>query len=338
MQRAGIAWLIGLFLLLVASGNLPELGAGHSGGQNLSLRFYGHGITAPEQDRIKIPIDPQVPLDVSGDFTLEFWMKATLAENGSAACQPGNDNWIYGNIIFDRDVFYDGDYGDYGVSLAGGWLAFGVFTATGGGAGICSGTNVADGLWHHIAVTRSSAGPLQLFVDGSLDASGSGPPGDISYRDGRTTSFPNSDPFLVLGAEKHDAGAAFPSYSGFIDEVRVSSVVRYAGSFSPPAGPFTADGDTVALYHLDEGPPGPCTGPILDASGAPGGPSDGACLFGGAPPAGPVYSTDTPWQGAPTAVPTCSTPSEGPTPDTTPGPNAVYLPIAARGLAANCLP
>ena len=52
----------------------------------------------------------------------------------------------------------------------------------------------------------------------SSTARGSGPTGDVSYRDGRSTTSPD-DPFLVIGAEKHDAGAAFPSYHGWIDEV-----------------------------------------------------------------------------------------------------------------------
>ena len=41
---------------------------------------------------------------------------------------------------------------------------------------------------------------------------------------------PESDPFLVIGAEKHDAGSLYPSYRGWIDEVRLSTVRRYTGS------------------------------------------------------------------------------------------------------------
>jgi hypothetical protein len=59
--------------------------------------------------------------------------------------------------------------------------------------------------------------------------------------------------------------------------------------------PFTSDGNTVALYHLDEGPVGACTGTVLDSSGASGGPSHGSCNYGGADPAGPVYTTDVPF-------------------------------------------
>jgi len=79
----------------------------------------------------------------------------------------------------------------------------------------------------------------------------------------------------------------------------LSVVVRYTGTFAPPAGPFASDASTVALYHFDEGPVGPCTGTVLDASGAPGGPSDGTCSQGGGGTPGPRYSTDVPTYGGP---------------------------------------
>ena len=37
----------------------------------------------------------------------------------------------------------------------------------------------------------------------------------------------------MLGAEKHDAGAEFPSFSGWLDELRISNNVRYGGAFTP---------------------------------------------------------------------------------------------------------
>lgn len=50
--------------------------------------------------------------------------------------------------------------------------------------------------------------------------------------------------------------------SGFVDELRVSSTVRYTADFQPPRR-FVSDVDTLALYHCDEG-----SGNVLiDASG-----------------------------------------------------------------------
>lgn len=288
-------------------------------GNGYSLRFYGNG--DGDIDRVKIKLDdPHRPIDVSGSFTIEWWMKASTQENPTDTCTTGEDNWIYGNIIIDRDVYGGGDYGDFGVSLGGGRLMFGVGQGN-GGAGICGATVVTDGQWHHIAVTRRQLGQLRIWVDGELDAQGSGPEGDISYRDNRITTYPN-DPFLVLGAEKHDAGEAYPSYSGFMDELRVSNVIRYSTTFTPPTHPFSTDANTVALYHMDEGGGDELT----DTSGAIGGPSRGQMRYGG-DPLGPIWSTDTPFGNnnatvTPTRTPTrtstaTATTSNGPLPTAT---------------------
>lgn len=258
-----------------------------------SLLFRGHGTN--DIDRVKIKLDaPAVPADVGGNFTVEFWMRAALADNASAACVPGGDNWINGNIMVDRDIYGDGDYGDYGISLANGRIAFGLSRGVNKQT-ICGTTNVANNRWHHIAVTRSSAtGLMRIFIDGKIDASATGPAGNVSYRNGRATSYPNSDPYLVLGAEKHDAGPGYPSYSGYMDELRISKSIRYTARFTRPTTPFAADANTVALYHFDEGPAGKCAGAILDSSTA--GTSDGQCKFGGAAPPGPVYAAAVPFR------------------------------------------
>jgi hypothetical protein len=258
-----------------------------------SLRFFGNGAAAPDLDRVKIRLDaPHRPVDVgAGDFTVEWWMKALPGENDTAGCFSGLDNWISGNILFDRDIYGAGDHGDWGVSLVGGQIAFGVADTSGGG-GICSATSVDDGVWHHVAVTRRQVdGRLRIWIGGMLEGEGSGPSGNVSYRDGRPTDSP-ADPFLVLGAEKHDVGLAYPSFSGFVDELRVSTVERYTSSFAVPKAPFANDGATAALYHFDEG----AGNTVADSSGAPGGPSHGERRFGGSP-AGPLWSTDTPFAG-----------------------------------------
>lgn len=256
---------------------------------NYSLRFYGNGVN--DIDRVKIKLDaPARPVDVGGSFTFEFWMKANANENTAQVTCDVNDGWITGNIIFDRDVYGAGDYGDYGIAMHAGRIAFGVSKGNEGNT-LCGATNVADGAWHHIAVTRKQKnGALKIFIDGVLDAQGTSVTGNISYRDGRATSYPNSDPFLVIGAEKHDAGSAYPSYSGWIDEVRISKNIRYKNNFTPPSQPFVTDAKTVGLYHFDAG----SGNKIKDASGAAGGPSNGKRKFGGSP-AGPVWSSDTPF-------------------------------------------
>ncbi|MBI5302390.1 MAG: LamG domain-containing protein [Chloroflexi bacterium] len=287
---AGLAFL-GLLILV------PTIQAQSAG---YSLRFYGHGVG--DIDRIKIRIDPQVPVDVGAtDFTFEFWLKASPGENTGAAYCNADDGWIYGNIIFDRDVYFDGDYGDFGIALSGGRIAFGVNNGS-SGITLCGATNLADSVWHHVALTRNRVtGELRAYVDGRLDGQANGPTGDVSYRDGRATNFPNSDPFLVIAAEKHDSGVEYPSFRGWLDEVRISNAIRYTANFARPTTFFVTDANTMALYRFDEGPAGACTGAILDATGA----SNGVCNYGGSAPAGPIYTTDTPFNPtAPIATPT----------------------------------
>lgn len=272
-----------------------------AGGGGSALRFYGNGVDAPDQDRVKIQIDdptnsnPGPPADIGAtDFTLEFWMKAAAGDNpaGGQSC-GANINWIFGNIVFDRDR-YNQDR-KFGLSLAGGLLIFGVSGDGTGDRTICATTGVLDDQWHHVAVQRRrSDGQMSMYIDGVLQVSADGPDGDISYPDnGVPGSFcggpcTNSDPYLVIGAEKHDAGAQFPSYNGSIDEVRLSNVIRYTANFAPPNAPFVPDASTVALYHFDEG----ASNTINDSSGI--GPSHGVRHFGGSP-SGPAWVTDDPF-------------------------------------------
>jgi len=272
--------------------------AGGAAADPYSLRFFGNG--AGDLDRVKIPVDdpdtavPGPPVDVGADdFTIELWLRGSAAENPAAAVSCGaNVDWISGNIVLDRDR-YDQDR-KFGLSIAGGAVVFGVSGDGTGDLTICGVSDVLDDAWHHVAVQRRRAdGYLWLFVDGVLEAEADGPDGDVSYPDdgvpGNHCGGPctDSDPFLVIGAEKHDAGPAYPSFSGWVDELRVSDTLRYAGTFTRPQQPFVPDPFTVALYHLDEG-----TGDAVgDASGATGGPSDGTVNYGGSPP-GPEWSSE----------------------------------------------
>lgn len=274
-----------------------------------SLRFFGHGGSPGDDfvfpDRVKVLVEPPSAANVgSGDFTIEFFLRAPVGENTNPGltCGFGID-WVNSNIVIDRDRFNQGR--KFGIGLLGGAVAFGASDAFVDYT-LCGGTDLRDGAWHHVAVERrASDGRMRVWVDGVLDAEGpvsGGPTGDMSYPasavpgpycspDGGSgaQSCENSDPYLVFGAEKH--GFSGINYSGWLDEVRLSNVLRYASPFPPPDAPFTPDASTLALYHFDEGS-GTSVG---DDSG---GSSDGTLIFGGSPPSGPVWSTETPFVSA----------------------------------------
>jgi hypothetical protein len=238
-----------------------------------SVRFYGTG-GSPAVDRIKLRIDPPVPADVgAGDFTIELWMRGSLGNNAtpSGGFRPGNPaesatiDWIYGNIFIDRDIFGPGP--DFGMSVHRDGMGLGVlrFGTEDGAPSFAQHTlqgsvAVLDGAWHHVAFVRERAsGVKRIYVDGVLDTASSAgaSTGDLSYPDGRATEYPDSDPFLVLGAEKHGltAGDGYPSFAGLVDEVRVWSVARTAGELTGGMRQtLAADTPGLVLYlPLEEG-------------------------------------------------------------------------------------
>ncbi len=271
-----------------------------------SLRFFGQAV--PNVNRVMIRLDPHVPADVgAGDFTIEFWMKAKAVDNTpSSACRTGSgENWITGNIVLDRAIWEHDRHGDYGLAMfrtgdASAIIGFGMFQGpTGHAMGLCGSRNVGDGRWHHVAITRDAKrGTVRLYVDGVLDAEAQGPLGNMSYADGVPSQVPSYvqlavDHYLGIGAEKYDADAVrYPSYNGFLDELRFSTTIRYTTNFTPPSAAFEPDAATAALYHFDEGQ----GTKIVDS--AAGGRSVGERRYGGNP-AGPIWSQETPFASAP---------------------------------------
>lgn len=213
------------------------IGWGVAQSSQSSLRFFGTGIN--QQDRVRIRVDDDLAgpdasaaCDIgNGSFTIELWVRGKLADNptsnGGGDREYSDIRWIEGNIIFDRDIF-GGSEADFGVSLAGGLVRFG----TGRGANnadpentIEGSINLLDDAWHHVALVRDAAsGRKRIYVDGQLDFESSA---NVSRDD---LSYPNNGvpgqgspwgPFIVLAAEKHDAGAGYPSFNGFLDELRL---------------------------------------------------------------------------------------------------------------------
>ena len=134
--------------------NSPTFVAGHTG---LAVNLNGTNQSV------------QLPRSIQDSFTIAFWVKTTTT--GAAGTQ-----WWQGKGLVDGEVANVGN--DFGVSLVGGQVAFGVGNPD---TTILSTSNVNDGTWHHVAVTRNAAtGSMVLYVDGAQQAAATGPTGTRS--------------------------------------------------------------------------------------------------------------------------------------------------------------
>jgi len=105
-------------------------------------------------------------------------------------------------------------------------------------------TVVIENSWFHVAATYDAMfGALDLWLDGALVASTlSLPPPSTNHVE------------LLLGLYRpiQDCGGSCRYWDGQIDEVRISNEVRYKTGFEPLPH-FTADANTIALLHFNEG-------------------------------------------------------------------------------------
>lgn len=244
----------------------------HAQGSSHALRFFGTGNN--QQDRVRIPIDDDLagpdassPCDVgAGSFTIEFWVRGQLADNPTTNwggdVEQANVDWILGNIVVDRDIWGPSSR-DFGISIAGGFVRFGTghadVAAQDGDHTLEGSTSVLDGNWHHVACVRdATSGIKRIYVDTVLDVASTpnASRDDISYPNGGVPGAQTPwGPYLVVGAEKHDAGPGYPSFSGRVDELRVWSVARSAddllGSFQRVVASNSPG--LVGMFRFEEG-------------------------------------------------------------------------------------
>jgi hypothetical protein len=109
------------------------------------------------------------------------------------------------------------------------------------------------GKWAHLAAVADGR-EGRLYLDGKLQVR-------ESLLDSAVPHPRPPDGKLILGATLYGANLG-STMTGQLREVRVSRSARYNADFTPPDR-FTADQDTLALYHIDEGQ----GDQLLDSSG-----------------------------------------------------------------------
>lgn len=141
----------------------------------------------------------QIPrsLGAGAGFGIAFWMKTT-STGGTGA------NWYNGAGLVDGEVA--GVANDFGVTLLGGRIAFGIGNPD---TTLQSTTTINDGQWHFVAVVRNGlTGTMAIFLDGVLNTNLTGPVGARM-----------SPPSLRLGSLQ--TGVAGQFYNGVLEDVRL---------------------------------------------------------------------------------------------------------------------
>lgn len=136
----------------------------------------------------------QITNPVCNDFTIALWVKTTQT--------AGSPQWYNGAGLVDGDVPFNNN--DFGTALIGNKFGFGVGNPD---TTIVSTSAINDGQWHHCVATRQQAtGIIRVYVDGNLQATGTGTKNTLS-----------ASARLLLGAVSSGSGY----FNGSLDEVKV---------------------------------------------------------------------------------------------------------------------
>ncbi len=160
----------------------------------------------------------------SGDFCIEAWVN--VSENTST-------HTIWSTTNLDN---YGGMFCNVGAAAGLYW-----YIGTGSGHIVLTAPALSAGRWYHVACVRSGTGSNEtiIYVDGVSAATG-------TYTD-------NSQDAGANGFYVGDWPPNSWDLNGYVDEVRVSNVERYSGTFTPQTrgNPFEADANTLLLIHSD---------------------------------------------------------------------------------------
>jgi len=155
----------------------------------------------------------QTGLDITGDFTFEFWIKLEQLPTTAGAIMTLLSKWdnadtpnkAYSLWLHSDDTlisrYEDGTPGETQTKSDSAFVVAGDV-----------------GNWVHIAVTADvSAATIVMYKNGSVISS--------TNADSRSTSITNGNAEFRIGS-RNDAGAALDTLDGLIDEVRVWNDIR----------------------------------------------------------------------------------------------------------------
>jgi hypothetical protein len=209
--------------------------------------------------------------NVSNNFTIEFWAKPTAED---LIVNEGVTNDIGLRMVL-HPTHGTSNWGS-GHAGVGVTVATNTITVNEHAANYLISTLVWVGTitgWNHIAVVYENKTP-RLYVNGIL------------VHTGITSSYNYIHPSLgydgypgYINNNGIGTGMGGGHYIGYLDEMRMSDIIRYTSNFTPQLT-FSNDANTIGLYHFNEG-----TGNIFTDNSNN---ANGGNLYG------PIWSTDVP--------------------------------------------
>jgi len=152
----------------------------------------------------------------TGSFTVDFWIN-TFADNIQVMGKGVSTNGWYIHITAGTGT----------LTFRAGSTPSIIVEST---------TDMTDGEWHHVAVSRSGSS-VRLFIDGDQEDSAL-----------FSTNF-NTNADFVIGRTYEGASGQF---IGYLDEIRLSKdIARWTSNFTPPTSPYISDDDTSFLCHCE---------------------------------------------------------------------------------------
>lgn len=90
-----------------------------------------------------------------------------------------------------------------------------------------TGAGTAKNIWQHLAIVRSN-GVITLYVNGVASGSGNS---SVNYNTTNTT--------YDVGIQAKGLYGSQYSYTGYIQEYRISNIARWTSNFTPPTEPYS---------------------------------------------------------------------------------------------------
>lgn len=175
---------------------------------------------------VRLPAGLTTAINGKTALTIEGWFKHAAA---------GGNRWFYGDAAATQQIAI-------GVNGTSNTMMYNFKTSVSGQfTGASGSTALTPDTWYHFAVVYdSTAGTYNAYINGQSDYSVGSLSGTVSVTNQQT-----------LG------GSALGGFfSGYLNEVHISSVARYSSTFTPPISPstgiFVRDASTMALYHMND--------------------------------------------------------------------------------------